>query len=609
MSWIPQLKVTGGLIGGSTIPDGYLDDCLNNFILDTPGHGLTTSGSMLRGMIQDEETARWKGAFGRNILSQIYGYAETHVGEQTNDITLAEMVCALPQGAQYWKQTIALVINVGEPTIDETQDYKTLHFVPYFMKIERREYATPYADAYTSTPLNDLYGNLTRQVFLLAGDEEDARGFFADSMIIGAGSFSYDHNDYYGFAIYGRKHRWDGEANRSSICLLGVTKTTLDTAYGGSFDPEEQTDPNEEDPPEDGPGKGGGGGGEGDHILPDEPIPIPPVPTFGSSSVSWLTTYMMSLSDINDFGNELVDPDPMQMLKQYFVDPLDAVVNITMCPVIPNGPRYQKTPIIHASPTDYEWSRSFTAISGQYGVVDCGFIDIAPYWDSAFDFDPFTQFHIFLPFIGYRQLNADEIMGAKIGVKYHVDVVNGDCVAFVTKSAPSESIYGPMPEQVIGQYNGNCGIAVPIGRISHDAFVGSMLNLMTVGASIAVGGVVGGEMAAGNVSEAQLASQLTSSGMNACTGSKSKIERSGALGSNCGYMGVRKPYIIRSIARQSLPDNYKELNGYPCNKGGTLGEYSGTGLAVVESIQLNNIPAMEEERKEILEWLKGGVLI
>lgn len=595
MPWIPQLKVTGGLIGGSTIPDGYLDDCLNNFILDTPGHGLTTSGSMLRGMIQDEETARWKGAFGRNILSQIYGYAETHVGEQTNDITLAEMVCALPQGAQYWRQTIALVINVGYPTIDETQDYKILHFVPYFMKIERREYATPYADAYTSTTLNDLYGNLTRQVFLLAGDEEDARGFFADSMIVGAGSFSYDGNNYYGFSIYGRKHRYDGEANRSSICLLGITQTTLDSAFGGTFDPEKQTDPNE-DPNNPGNEEGGG---EGGHNRPVDPIPSPdPHNGLTATTSGFITMYCAIHRQLmQHFASAMFASNIWEAIKLYFSNPIDFIVGCSILPYRPTlGDVYY--PKFGAGKV---FSHGLPVVEEQFKKFDFGSIYIEEYGRNCFDYDPYTKIQLFLPYIGFVSLKTDEVMGKNLKVEYMCDALSGDCIAFVSTQVVPQGLRPPV-NVVIGSYTGNVAVQIPIGQVSYDNIINASLSL---GASLYSAGA--GLIAGTGPSDSDMGG-IASSSINMLNGVKGEAKRSGSSGGTTGMMGIEYPYIIRTFPRQSLPDNYNKFMGYPSNISGTLGD-GFSGFAEVEDIQLNNIPAMEEERAEIMDLLRKGVLL
>ena len=71
---------------------------------------------------------------------------------------------------------------------------------------------------------------------------------------------------------------------------------------------------------------------------------------------------------------------------------------------------------------------------------------------------------------------------------------------------------------------------------------------------------------------------------------------------------MQKPYIIRHIPNQSLPSTYAKVIGYPSNIGGSLGD-GFSGLAIVEDIQLNNIPAMEPEREEIKQLLREGVII
>ena len=116
-------------------------------------------------------------------------------------------------------------------------------------------------------------------------------------------------------------------------------------------------------------------------------------------------------------------------------------------------------------------------------------------------------------------------------------------------------------------------------------------------------------IAAGMTAVAAVTGLSVAGTMTAVNAMKTKIERSGSLSGNAGYLGYLKPYFIRKLARQSLPDNYKEIMGYPCNKPGPLRNYRGTGLAVVEDIQLNEIPAFGDELAEIISLLKGGVLI
>lgn len=614
MAWIPQLIVNGGMMGGYGIPDGVLQGFLDDYILGTSGHGINRSGSMMRGIVNDSETTSWRGKFGLNIFSQLRDYADNHVGSVTQDFTLAEINVQNPEGAQYYKQTLAIVVNVGSPEYDETEDYKVLLFTPYWIKIQRREYATPYADSYTSTDINDYYAGMTGCAVLMQGDEEDAHFFFTDSIMVGAGTFSYDGDDWFGFNYYMAKHRWDGEADRTSGAIFGIEMSQLNDYFGGVFIPEEKDDPNEEpepdpDNPNPGPGGGGGGGGEGDHNLPNEPVPIPPLPEIGVASVSWLTVYKMTLAQINSFGQAMLDPRGWDALKQFFNNPLEAIVNIMMIPA--SAPTAgARTPVVGRGEVAYSWPEAYPIIHEEFAEIDCGVIMVKPYWDSAFDFDPYTRIEIFLPFLGFKQIKADDVMGSRVHVKYHVNVMTGEFTVFISRTAAADDIYGTMAEQVISEYNGNMGMRVPIGRNSSDATIDASMRLMSnalgITAGAALGSALGDPM---NVSASQAGSQIASATMTAVTGPKNHIERSGSLGGGSGFLGSMKPFIVRSIPRQFLPDNYKQLNGYPANKGGTLSHYIGTGFQAIETIRLNNLPAYDNEIDEIRTLLKGGVLV
>lgn len=629
MPWFPRYEIVAGLLAGKASPAGGSLQGLYDF----PGVSRGQLSNVRFAQRNDFANDSWEGAFGTACLTELLNHAKASVesGNLNQWYLLAEIEVETPEGAQYYKQSYVIEALDGSNcryrenrvTYQDFEYYCKWFEAQWSFRVSRYQYDTPYS-GYTRT---DLSGNANRSFGLgcemIEENISDAAyyaftgGWIWDRVLLSLGSFvSSDNKDCFGVAMYGTRNAIPTQRNphpnpsdRKTFSVIGQTIEWLDSLYG-VFEPEAKEDPNDEDPPEDGPGQGGGGGGEGDHVLPDGPVLIPPIPGLGSCSPSWLRTYMMDKQDIDEFGQELVDPTPMQQLKAYFADPLDAIVGITLCPCIPEGPRYAYTPQIHGTP-GYEFSRSFTVISSQFGIVDCGFVDMAPYWDNCFDFDPYTKISIFLPFIGFREINADEVMGGKIGIVYHVDVVTGDCVAFITISAPSESIYGPMPEKVIGEHHGNCGVQVPIGRVSHDAAVGASLNLMTTFAGMAVGAAAGyaGLAAPQEISESQVASQLSSSTMTAVEGMKTKVERAGALGGNAGYMGNRKPYLIRQIPRQSKPDNYKQICGYPCNKPGPLSNYETGTLACVEDIQLNNIPAMETEREEIIQFLRGGVIL
>lgn len=618
MAWLPKYKSEG--LFSPYIPQGTLTGLMalcsqyGNAYETTYGCGgyyETWSGDQL---------VTWEGEFGVDLFYKIVGLLKSHPGQRVSGVTMAELTVENPEGAQFYKQTLTLIGGYEASEVqrsygrygDEEYVLDWISCEVFISHVYRREYPTPYSDP-ISTSIE--VGNVATTFALsITGPIQcEPRIYFLDRGFFTLSPLRYNNKDYLGFGFYTTCKRGDfGEEliHNASGTLIGIEMNYFDELFN-SEEIDEQDDPNEDDDEDEepGPGHGGSGGGNGGHELPDYPITIPPVPTIGPCSVSWLTTYMMRDNDLSEFGDDLVDPDAIQKLKQFFSDPLDAIVGINMCPAVAlPGP--MKTPRINGA-VPYEWSRAFTTVANQYATLDCGTVNISPYWDSCFDFDPYTRFTLFLPFIGYRDINADEIMGSTVKVTYRIDVVTGDCVAYVTRVSSADDIYGEYQDQIIAQFSGNCGIKVPIGRVDRDAELQASFSLLAgaLGMVAGVGASAAGFTDSSGLTEGEVANQVSHGTMTAVNGMKTRIERAGSVAGNAGYIGYNKPYFIRKIAKQSLPDNYKEIMGYPCNKPGPLRNYEGTGLAVVEDIQLNDIPAFGDELAEIISLLKGGVLI
>ena len=94
--------------------------------------------------------------------------------------------------------------------------------------------------------------------------------------------------------------------------------------------------------------------------------------------------------------------------------------------------------------------------------------------------------------------------------------------------------------------------------------------------------------------------------MSAVNAAKTSVKRSGTQGATAGYMSIQDPFIIDTIPRQSLPSNYKELEGYPSNIYGNVGSFQ--GFLAVEKIKLETT-ATEPEKEMIMQLLKGGIYV
>lgn len=61
--------------------------------------------------------------------------------------------------------------------------------------------------------------------------------------------------------------------------------------------------------------------------------------------------------------------------------------------------------------------------------IDCGSIQIDETFKSVMDYAPFSRLTIFLPFIGFQELDVSMVMNNVLHVVYTVDVLSGRCLA------------------------------------------------------------------------------------------------------------------------------------------------------------------------------------
>jgi hypothetical protein len=62
-------------------------------------------------------------------------------------------------------------------------------------------------------------------------------------------------------------------------------------------------------------------------------------------------------------------------------------------------------------------------------VVDCGSVEITEQYHSLLDYSPFSRLTIYLPFIGFQDLDDKLVVGHTLKVQYVVDVLSGRCLA------------------------------------------------------------------------------------------------------------------------------------------------------------------------------------
>lgn len=269
----------------------------------------------------------------------------------------------------------------------------------------------------------------------------------------------------------------------------------------------------------------------------------------------------------------------------------------------------------------------------RYTEIDCGTVIVPEFYGNYFDYSPYSQAYIYLPFIGINEVSIDDIVGHAVNIRYRVDAYNGSCIAmiYVAKSGYRNLCY---------QFAGNCAVEVPLAGGSQAAIKAGMLQAeaysraaiqsaqiqktASIGSGI-LGGAAGssfagplagiiGALAGGtsgyiqgsaNVAAAKLQGQAMQEA--ARYANKSSVQHSGQFGASHGAMGLKNPFIMIRNPIQVKVVNYNNDYGFPAHKRVIIGGC--TGYLRVREVNVISAHATNEEKRAIEEELKAGVYV
>lgn len=298
------------------------------------------------------------------------------------------------------------------------------------------------------------------------------------------------------------------------------------------------------------------------------PTVVPPV---GRASSLW-SIYNPTLEQVNQFGSWLWSSNFVEQLKKLFNDPMQAIIGLhkVYSPVQTSGQGTIKCGYLDSQVPS-------KLVSEQYVTVDCGSVDMQEYFGNVFDYPPYTEVSIYLPFIGIRQLDPSDVMRSTISVKYHIDVLTGACLAEVNvqRDASGGTLY---------TFSGDAAVRYPVSSGSYMGIVSGLIGVATSAIS-------------GNLLPA----------LSGVTRLHTNVDHSGSFTGNAGAMASKVPYLIISRPQTAMADKFETLSGYPSNTFTPLSACK--GFTQVKFVHVENLNATDSEKQEIEQLLKEGVIL
>lgn len=359
----------------------------------------------------------------------------------------------------------------------------------------------------------------------------------------------------------------------------GVLKAWLVEVLGwGTEAAEETPDPNDDG----GTTEPGGGGGNFSDVSDDIDIGTSLIP---DTAYGRLTVFRPDTTQFNAIMDKATDTSIIASLDKIFSNDLSQIV--TGCFFIPAVPSLtgQKevqfgNKLLEGVYADYTSTKTVR--------VNLGSIKIDEYWGSFLDYSPYTKIKIYLPFLGERTLDTDEVMGKTIYLYYDIYVPTGNFIAKIKVEG-----------SVRYQFSGNCACKIPI--ITEDKNAKPVIGMI----GSAVGTAV--SLATGNMAGAAIGAAGTLTSAFSVVNGKPDIGKIGDLTGDSGYLGTMTPYLSITRPVQSLAENFKHFNGYPSNIKSKISDLA--GYTEIDDINLTNIPATEDIKARLEQKLKGGVYL
>lgn len=334
----------------------------------------------------------------------------------------------------------------------------------------------------------------------------------------------------------------------------------------------------------------------GDYDGSSDPVGFPDLPSTKAIDTGLIAIYDMTTAQLQNLSeflwSNLFDLDTF---KKMFNDPFEAIMNLGIMPVEFN--HSGTSPIRIGNITS---NVSAIRCLSQYKIIDFGTISLKEYWASFADYSPYTKISIFLPYVGFHDLNVDEIMNGSIQLKGYCDILTGTITYFL-KSTNNSHMSTGAHSSVLYSWAGNMMAQIPLTGSNMSQVISSIIS--TVGT---IAGGIGATVATGGMT-APIAVGMAGSAIGNVMSAKEHTQHGGGLSGNTGMFGIQQPYLIIHRPVEIYPDNYETTIGVPSPRTASLKNM--VGFVKVKEVQLKIEQATETELNMIESLLKEGVIV
>lgn len=233
-------------------------------------------------------------------------------------------------------------------------------------------------------------------------------------------------------------------------------------------------------------------------------------------------------------------------------------------------------------------------VTKQTQTLNLGSIEIKKFYGSYLDYAPHTKVQIFLPFIGVKELDTDEVMGKTLTLKYVCDNFTGLFTAHIY--VDGQDLYN---------FNGSMAMELPISGIEYTNKLSGLLQTIG-GAATTIGGVA--TAASGNpLGIAAAIGGIGAMAQGAAGYNQGSVYKTSNLGLDWGWLGCRQPHLIISSPRLAQPRHRNGITGKATCR--TVKVSNLSGYNKFADIHVDQVVCSDTEKELIKKALMGGFIV
>lgn len=295
-----------------------------------------------------------------------------------------------------------------------------------------------------------------------------------------------------------------------------------------------------------------------------------------SSGIGVLTTtFKMTKDRLQQLGRFLWGSNIFDNFSLICNNPIENIISCKSIPLSLNGTT-QKI-ILGNVDTGVNGDK----VSNNFTKQNIGSIAITEKYHNFLDYAPYTNVIIYLPYVGFKELDTNLVMGKTLSISYTVDIITGGCLCQIKSN--NVKLY---------EFNGNIGIDIPI-TASNRAQVeaGYISSGIGIASSVASGNIVGAVTSLINSAESQYHYASSSSPNPMCVASTN-----------------RTCYVILDRPTYQTLKSFNHTRGTKCYLTKTINTLKGYTICD-EHIDLSGIRATDSEKEELIKILSSGFFV